>query len=165
MLALGDGIVPVFHTPALAEENILIVRHVARGIDIGLARLQILIDHDAIGHFDAAAASISVTGSTPMPATTISQRISWPPPSTAALHRSIAAQFGHLRGSCRTVRRARCNSLQRNSDISGVKSRLQTRSSCRTIVTSISFCASTAATSMPMNPPPITTARFTSSAA
>ena len=38
------------------------------------------------------------------------------------------------------------------------------RSSGRTIVVSIPFCASTEVTSIPMNPPPITTARFAFSA-
>src|SRR5260370_17116398 len=54
VLALGDCIVPVFDTPALFKEQILVVCNVTYGIDSGLARLEVLIYYHAVRHVDSA---------------------------------------------------------------------------------------------------------------
>src|SRR5579885_3296257 len=73
MLGLRHGVVPVLHAPALLEQGIAVAGHVAGGVDIRHAGLEIVIDHNAVADFDPVSATGSVTGRTPMPATRRSQ--------------------------------------------------------------------------------------------
>src|SRR5262249_7832148 len=47
-LPLQNGVVPVLYAPAFYKKHILVVRHIARRENIGVAGLQILVNYDAI---------------------------------------------------------------------------------------------------------------------
>src|SRR5260370_5939638 len=55
-LALLDRVVPMLDAPAQVEDGVEEAGHVACGVDVGDARLQMSVDHHAVVHDDATAA-------------------------------------------------------------------------------------------------------------
>ena len=156
--ALPDGVVPVLHAQMTAEQRVVGVGHVAGREDVGLGGAQVFVDHDAVVGSQAGGRGEGGVRRDPDPDDEQVGLDRWSrlPVSRSPARRRLDG--GDLVPTRRSTPCAVCRSAKMRAT-SGPRTRTRGRSRASRMVTWAPARRAAAATSRPIQPPPMITSR------